>query len=449
MTNFSRKILLLITPFFIFTTLLSAKPVLTQPFAEYPIYETKLKNGLRVVIYVDSSTPTVSTQIWYNVGSVYDPPGRSGLSHLLEHMDGTKHYKPREISALVDAYGGEDNAFTSNLYVCYWVDLAKDYYELALKLGAERMTNLLIPEEKFQSERLVVMEERRLGENEPDDVLWEQFNLLVYKLHPYRHPIIGWMSEIKNITLKDLIDHYQQYWTPANAVCVIAGAVKPDDALNKVIKYFGKIKSKPVSHPIFIEPEQQGEQQMTIYKKVSYPSIVIGYRTIDQLNADYYPLEVLEALLAQGKDSRLYKKLILEKQFALRISAWNDIERDYGTFNFYAVPITTEFVDSVKQIIDEELVKLKSQDKDSITDEEMQRVKNQVIANEIYAQDRSRGVGFRIGRTLITTGDLKDMIEYPKRIQAVTKDDVRAVIEKYFLPKNRTIAKLLPEGTKQ
>ncbi|MEO0091165.1 MAG: pitrilysin family protein [candidate division WOR-3 bacterium] len=424
---------------------LYALPKLNQPFPEYPIYETYLKNGLRVIIYVDSSTPTVSTQLWFNVGAIYDPPYKSGVSHLLEHMDGTKNYKPREISAIIDALGGEDNAFTSNLYVCYWVDLAKDYYDTALKFGAERMTNLAISESKFQSEKAVVMEERRLGENEPYDLLWEEFDALIYKLHPYRNPVIGWMEDIKRIELKDLINHYQTYYQPSNAVCVLAGAVEPNEALKRVEKYFGRIKSKPVQHPVFYEPEQLGEKRKVIYRKISIPAILIGYHTCDVSSPDYYALEVLEGLLSSGKNSRLYRRLVYEKQYALRVFAWNDLERDAGTFNFYAMPTNVSLVDSVEKIIYEELMKLKSTDKDSITDEEMARVKNNVIASEVYAQDRSRGMGMRIGRQAITTGNLADMIEYPKRIEAVTKADIRQVIEKYFIPKNRTVVTLLPE----
>jgi zinc protease len=417
-----------------------------QPYANLPIYETTLKNGLRVVVYVDRSTPTVSTQLWYNVGAIYDPPGLSGLSHMLEHMDGTKNYKPREISALVDSFGGEDNAFTSYLYVCYWVDLAKDYYELALKLGAERMSNLIIPENKYQSERLVVMEERRLGENEPYDVLWEQYGALVFKLHPYRHPVIGWMQEIEKITRDDLINHYQKYWTPSNAVCVIAGAVEPNDAFKKVEQYFGKIKSKSVVHPTFNEPEQLGEQSMTIFRKVSTPAIMFGYQTCDVFSPDYYALEVLEALLSSGKNSRLYKQIVYKKQHALQIFAGNDLEREAGNFYFVVMPTTAALVDTVKNEILEELTKLQTMAKDSITDEEMQRVKNQVISNEVYSKDRSRGMGMRIGRQLITTGNLADMIEYTQRIEQVTKDDVRRVLKTYFIPKHCTTVVLLPEG---
>jgi zinc protease len=431
---------------FVVSTFLFATPELKQPFADFPLYTTTLNNGLRVMIYVDSATPIVSTQLWYDVGGIYDPPYKSGVSHLLEHMDGTKHYKNREISAAVDALGGEDNAFTSSLYVCYYVDLSKDLYETALKFGAERMVNLEISENKFQSERGVVMEERRLGENEPYDALWEQFSLLVYKLHPYRNPIIGWMEDIKRIERQDLLNHYHYYYQPSNTVCVLAGAVEPNEAVKKVEKYFSGIKSKPVTHPVFVEPEQLGEQEMTIFKKVTTPAFMFGYHTTDVYSSDFYALEVLEALLSSGKDSRLYKKIVYEKQYALRVSAGNDLERDAGLFYFWAMPKKASLVDSVEKLIYDELAKIQSLGKDSITNEEMERVKNNVVANEIYSKDRSRGMGMRIGRQLITTGNLADMIEYPNRIQNVTKEDIRQVISKYFVPQNRTMVKLLPEG---
>ncbi len=440
------KFYLLIISFFIVSTFLFATPELKQPFPNYPLYETTLKNGLRVIIYVDSAVPVVSSQLWYNVGAIYDLPYKSGMSHLLEHMDNTKHYKARQISAIVDSLGGEDNAFTSSLYVCYWVDLSKEFYETALKFGAERMVNLVIPKEKFLSERQVVSEERRLGENQPYDKMWEQFDLLFYKFHPYRNPIVGWMDDIQRIELTDLLNHYHNYYTPLNAVCVIAGAAEPYDALKKVEKYFGNIKSKPVTHPIFNEPEQAGEQRMTMSQKVSLPVIAIGFHTCDVTSPDYYILEVLEALLSRGKDSRLYKKAVYEKQYAQQISASNDLERDNGRFYFFAMPKQTNLVDSVEKLIYDELSNIQSLGKDSITNEEMQRVKNQVIANEIFGKDSGRSMGFRIGQQAITTGNLADMVEYPKRIEAVTKDEIRSVIGKYFVPKNRTVVTLLPEG---
>ncbi|MEO0072802.1 MAG: pitrilysin family protein [candidate division WOR-3 bacterium] len=440
---------LMIGCFLLSFALLNAQINFSKPYEDYPIYEATLKNGLRIIIYKDSTTPIISSQLWFNVGSIYDPPSRSGLSHLLEHMDGTKNYKPREITQIIDSLGGEDNAFTSNLYVCYWVDLTKEFYDTALKLLAERLANLLITEEKFLSERNVVMEERRLGENEPYDVLWEQFDLLAYRFHPFRNPVIGWMEDIKRITLKDLINHYQTYYQPQNAILVLAGDVDIERALAQVNKYFGKIKSKPVSHPKFYEPPQAGEQSLVLYRKVSLPAVLLGYRTADSLDQEYYALEVLEGLLSWGKDARLYKKLVEEKNLALRVWAYNDLEREAGTFKFFVVPKKLEYLDTIIALIYKELEHLMSLGPDSITDFEMARITNNIIANEIYSRDRVRGMGMRIGRQLIVSGSLDDMVSYPERIKQVTKEDVREILRKYFVPKNRTIVKLLPEDEKK
>lgn len=434
--------------FLVISTFLFAAPELKQPFPNYPLYETTLKNGLRVLIYVDSATPIVSTQLWYNVGAIYDLPYKSGMSHLLEHLEftNTKHYTAGQVEAIIDSLGGEDNAFTSSLYTCYWTDLSKDFYETALKFAGDHMANLYIPETKFFSERKVVSEERRLGENEPYDKMWEQFDLMFYKFHPYRNPIVGWMDDIQRIELKDILNHYHTYYQPSNAVCVIAGAAEPSGAIKKVEKYFSNIKSKPVTHPVFNEPEQAGEQRMTMFQKVSMPAITIGFHTCAVTSPDYYVLEVLEALLSRGKDSRLYKKAVYEKQYAQEISAGDDMERDNGRFYFYAIVKNTNLVDSTENLIYNELANIQSLGKDSITNEEMERVKNQVIANEIFSKDSGRSMGFRIGQQAITTGNLADMVEYPARIEAVTKDQIRDVIGKYFVPKNRTVITLLPEG---
>jgi zinc protease len=450
MKNINRRIYFIIFIICFSFSALLAETALKKTYSDYPIYETTLKNGLRVIIYVDSSAPIVSTQLWYNVGAIYDLPYKSGMAHLLEHLNfsDTKHYTTHQVEATIDSLGGEDNAFTSSLYTCYWTDLSEDYYETALKFTSDHMVNLDIPVSKFLSERKVVSEERRLGENEPYDNMWEQFELLFYKFHPYRNPIIGWMDDIQRIERKDILNHYHTYYQPSNAVCVLAGAVEPHEGLKKVEKYFGNIKSKPVTHPNFMEPEQAGEQRMIIYQDVALPAIAIGYHTCDIYSPDFYALEVLEALLSRGKDSRLYKKAVYSKQYAQDISAGDDLERDNGRFYFFATIKKTNLVDSTEQLIYKELVNIQSLGKDSITDEEMQRIKNQVIANEIFSKDSGRSMGFRLGRQAIATGNLADMIEYPEKIEAVTKEQIRDVIGKYFVSQNRTVVTLLPEEKK-
>ena len=419
------------------------------PELKLNVTEYILKNGLKVLIYVDSSAPIVSTQMWYKVGSYYEPSGYTGLSHLLEHMGfkGSKKYGPGEFSRIIDENGGEDNAFTSELYTSYYENLAKDRYEIALDLEAERMKNLLLDPKEFVSEKQVVMEERRLGENSPTSVLWEKFYATAYLVHPYRTPVIGWMDDLERITRDDVYAHYRTYYTPQNAVLVIAGDIKPAEVIRKVERYFGRIKSRPVPKKDFYnaEPPQTGERRIKIKRDVKSPTLMIGYHVCGLDDPDFFVLEVIEGILLRGKSSRCYKRLVLEQALATGVWGGNDTEKDPGLFYFYVLPKSTELLDSTERTIYKELENLK---KVPVTAEELERVTNQVIAGSIFSRDRIPSIARVLGRYTITTGSYKFFEEYPKKISSVTKEDIIRVARKYFTEDNRTVGILMPKESK-
>ncbi len=419
------------------------------PELKLNVTEHTLKNGLKVLIYVDSSAPIVSTQMWYWVGSYYEPSGYTGISHLLEHMafNSTKKYKLGEFARVIDENGGEDNGFTSELYTAYYEDLAKDRFEIALDMEAERMQNLLLSPEEFVPEKKVVMEERRLGENSPTSVLWDDFYATAYLVHPYRTPVIGWMDDLERITRDDLFNFYKTYYTPQNAVLVIAGDVKPDEAIKKVNKYFSNIKSKPVAKKDFYnaEPIQKGERRIKIKRDVKIPTLMLGYHSCGFFNPDYYILEVIEGILLRGRSARCNQQLVEKQELVLSIWGGNDTQKDPGMFYFYTTPRNISLVDSTERAIYYEIERLK---RDTVTTEELERVKNQVVANNIFSRDRVRSMGFQIARNTIATGSYKNLEEYPKKIAMVTKEDIMRVAKKYFYEDNRTVGILLPEESK-
>ena len=435
---------------FIFLTLfLNLSIAEFLPELKLNVTEHTLKNGLKVLIYVDSSAPIVSTQMWYWVGSYYEPSGYTGISHLLEHMafNSTKKYKLGEFARVIDENGGDDNGFTSELYTAYYEDLAKDRFEIALDMEAERMQNLLLVPEEFVPEKKVVMEERRLGENSPTSVLWEEFYATAYLVHPYRTPVIGWMDDLERITRNDLYNFYQTYYTPQNAVLVIAGDVKPDEAIKKVEKYFSNIKSKPVTKKDFYnaEPTQKGERRIKIKRDIKIPTLMLGYHSCGFFDPDYYVLEVIEGILLRGRSARCNQQLVEKQELVLSIWGGNDTQKDPGMFYFYTTPRNMNLVDSTERAIYYEIERLK---KDTVTTEELERVKNQVVANNIFSRDRVRSMGFQIARSTIATGSYKYLEEYPKKIASVTKDDIMRVAKKYFYEDNRTVGILLPEESK-
>lgn len=423
-----------------------------------PVYEYSLKNGLKVLVYVDSSAPVVSTQLWYKVGSYYEPSGITGISHLLEHMGfkGTKRIKPGEYWRIIHELGGEANAFTSELYTAYYANLASDRYEIAIDLESDRMRNLILDTLEFNREKQVVMEERRLGENSPGTALWEQFFATAYLVHPFRNPVIGWMNDLERITRDDVYNYYRSYYTPQNAILVIAGSVNPEVAYKKAEKYFSKIKSSPAPLKDFskAEPPQKGERRFIVRRKVSAPMLMLGFHTCDIMNPDYYALEVLERILLTGKSSRLQRKLVYEQGKVLSIFGGNDTEKDPGIFYLFltlqTVPkqVSKEekegfdyAVKEVEEAIYQELEVLKQ---DTVNTKELERVKNQVISNFVFAQDRIFSMGAAIARSTITTGSYKFFENYPEMISKVTKDDIRRVVNKYFFSDNRTVGILLP-----
>ncbi len=409
-----------------------------------PVQSFTLKNGLRVLFYIDTLSPLVSTQVWYKVGSYYEPSGITGISHLLEHMafKGSKNYPGDLYSKLILENGGQDNAFTSENYTAYWSDLAYDRYELALKLEADRMKNLLLDSQEFESERKVVMEERRLGENSPYSTLYENFYAVAYLSHPYRNPVIGWMDDLKRITISDLRNWYQTYYQPKRAVLVLAGKIKPKEALKKVERYFGGIKGKEVREKTFSEPLPKGERRIKIKRDVKTPFLMLGYRTCGVQDEDYFPLEVLEGILLRGKSSRLYKTLVYEKNLLTDIWGGSDIEKDPGIFYFFAVIKDTGKIKEVENALYQEIEKLKE---DTITTSELEKIKNQVLADFFFQQDRIRSLGFSLARWEILLNDYTFFQKYPEKIAAVKKEDIQRVLKRYFIEENRTVALLLPE----
>lgn len=415
------------------------------PELKLNVTEYTLKNGLKVLIYVDSSAPIVTTQMWYKVGAYYEPSGYTGISHLLEHMafEGSKKYGPGSFDRIVDNNGGENNGFTSKFYTAYYENLAKDRYEIALDLESDRMHNLLIGLKEFVPEKKVVMEERRLGENSPTSVLWDDFYATAYLVHPFRNPVVGWMEDLDRISRDDVYNYYLTYYSPENAVLIVGGDIKPAEVINKVGKYLNNIKSKPVPKNDFYneEPPQTGERRFTVKRDVKSPTMMIGYHIGGLNDPDYYVLDVIEGILLRGKSSRCYKRLVQQKEYALSIWGGSDIQKDPGMFYFYVTPRTMNLIDSTEQAIYDELENLK---KDTVTTEELERVKNQVVASAIFSRDRIPSICQALVSYTITTGSYKFIEEYPKKIVSITKEDILRVAKKYFYEDNRTVGILVP-----
>ncbi|MBS1243292.1 MAG: putative Zn-dependent protease, involved in pqq synthesis (ppqF), partial [Nitrospirae bacterium] len=308
---------------------------------EMRVTETILPNGLKVLLKEEHKSPVVTFQVWYRVGARNERLGKTGMSHLLEHMmfKGSKKYGPKQFSQVVQRNGGNDNAFTSKDYTAYFENLAADRLEIAMDLESDRMQNLLLDPKEFLSERDVVKEERRMRyEDDPTQTMVEQMMATAFSAHPYQWPVIGWMADIGNITREDLEKHYRTYYAPNNATVVVVGDFDSKKTLALVKKYFGSIPRGPEVPKVgAVEPKQLGEKRVKVKQEAELPAIYAGYKVPNLTSADSHALNVLQGILSSGKSSRLYRSLVYDKQIALYAGGdYDDVSTDPNLFYVYA-----------------------------------------------------------------------------------------------------------------
>jgi zinc protease len=410
------------------------------------VSEFTLENGLKVLLLEDQKAPTATFQIWYRVGSRDENVGKTGLSHLLEHMmfKGTEKHGPKTFSQTIKRAGGMDNAFTSKEYTGYFQMLASDRIGLPVALEADRMRNLVLTRESVLSERDVVMEERRLRyEDDPQMLVFEKLMALAFLNHPYRWPVIGWMSDLKSLNPDDLNAHYRTYYAPNNAVIIVVGDIKKEEMLSKIKEEFGDIPAgPPIPQTKIEEEEQRGERRFFIRKEAELPFIVSAYKVPDLKHDDSFALEVLGSILSEGKSSRLYQKLVYEQQIAL--SAWAGYEglnKDPFLFLTGATAASGKKIEDVEKAINDEIEKIK---KAAPSEIEVKKAKNQIEASFIMGQDSIYMQAKTIG-TFEMIGGWKLWERYLEGIRKVTPEDVRRVAEKYLIPDTRTTGILIPE----
>lgn len=413
----------------------------------YPlaVQEHHLENGLKVLIVEDHKTPTATFQVWYRVGSRDETFRKTGLSHLLEHLmfKGTSRYGPKTFSRMIRKAGGMDNAFTSREYTGYFELIASDRLDLPIELESDRMQNLALTPQAVLSERDVVMEERRLrSEDDPQGVVFEEVMAAAFHNHPYRWPVIGWMSDLRALNPDDLIRHYRTYYAPNNAVIIVVGDVNPEDILDKVRKTFGAIPRGPgIQELSFQDSEQRGERRVFVRKEAELPYILSAYKVPNIKHEDSFALDVLSSILSGGKSSRLYHSLVYEKQVAL--SAWTSYEALYKDPHLFLMGGTASqgrSIEEVEKALLEEIDRLKTAPP---SEREVQKAKNQVEAAFIMGQDSFYAQAMLIG-TFEMAGGWRLVDTYLEGIRKVTPDDVRRVAEKYLVDEGRTTGILIP-----
>ncbi len=413
---------------------------------EFPVEKHVLDNGLTVLISEDHSAPVVSYQVWFHVGSKNEKPGITGISHLCEHMmfKGSKNVGPEEHSRIIQANGGIDNAGTSMDYTMYWEKLSADKLNLAISLEAERLKNLTPTQENFSSEREVVKEERRMGvDNSPYGALFEQLLNTAFVAHPYHWHVIGFMSDLDNITLDDLKEHYKSYYVPSNATAVVVGDVKPKEVMKLLNKYYGDLPNQPPPKEVrTVEPEQRGERIAYVHKISQLPAFIVGYHIPEFGHPDIYPLTVAARILFKGESSRLYQKMVYQDQSALVVYGDCFTLEDPGLFFIFAIMQPGHTAEEGQDTLFAQVEKLKEEPVDSI---ELQKAKNQLEAEFIFGLQSVSDKGSQIGYYQTILGDYSQLFEEASKYQAVTAEDIMRVAKTYFDKKNRNVAVLVPE----
>ncbi|WP_228703420.1 M16 family metallopeptidase [Aliarcobacter skirrowii] len=406
-----------------------------------PNYYTKtLKNGLEVVaIPMENGSNVVSVNVFYKVGSRDEIMGKSGIAHMLEHLNfkSTKNLKAGEFDEIVKGFGGVNNAGTSFDYTHYFIKTASKNTDKSLELFAELMKNLNLKDKEFQPERDVVAEERRWRtDNNPMGYL--QFRLFnnSYIYHPYHWTPIGFMSDIQNWKIEDIKDFHSRYYQPKNAIVVVSGDIKKDEVFSLVKKNFKDIKNKKdISNSVhMVEPVQDGERRATIYKDSSVQMIAMAYHIPNFAHKDQVALSALSQLLSSGKSSILQKVLVDKKRLVNSIYAYNLELKDPGLFIFMAV--ANENIDALK--IEKEILDIIAQiQAGKVSKKDIDKIKINTKADFIYSLESSSDVASLFGNYFVR-GNIKPLLEYEKNLESLTVEDIVNVAKKYLVSKNST-----------
>ena len=404
-----------------------------------------LDNGLQVVVIPDHRAPVVTHMVWYKVGGADDPRGKSGIAHFLEHLmfKGTTEYPDGDFSARVEAVGGDDNAFTTDDYTAYHQTVAKQHLGLMMKFEADRMADLQITDAALLPERQVILEERGMRiDNSPGARLGVAMNSALYQNSHYGIPTIGWAHEMETLDRADALALYDRYYTPNNAIVVVAGDVTADEVRTLAEGTYGKLdrRAEPPPRVRLTEPPPDAAKLVTLADpRVTEPSFRRIYLAPSEHTGapgEGEALAVLSDILGGGTTSRLYRQLVVEKGIADGAGAGYDIGRlgDSG-FSLYGTPRGDTTLDQLAAAFESVIADIAH---DGITDEELSLAKERTRASAVYAEDSPRTLANVVGATLANGGTLADVKAWPQRIAAVTADQVVAVARKY-LKRDRSV----------
>jgi len=403
-----------------------------------------LSNGMKILVLEDHSIPNANIYLFWKVGSRNEYPGITGLSHFFEHMmfNGSKNYKPKMFDIVMENTGGANNAYTSENVTVYTNWFPTSGLETIFQLESDRICCLNFDDEMIESERGVVLSERSTWlENSNYYFLLEQVNATAFFAHPYRWPVIGYESDIKNWKKEDLQNYFKTYYAPNNCVVVISGDITVEEVETLSKKYFEQIpQGIPPREIHTVEPEQLGEKRIVVRKEVSSPNLMISYHVPESKSDEYYALSLLNSILSSGNTSRLYKNLVDEKQLATAVYTDLGFTFDPSLFSIYAICNEDVSPDTLENAIHSEIDKIIS---NGITEEELQKVKNQKVMEFYKSMETINGKSNTIGTYELFFGDYAKLFDAAEEYKKVTPIEVVNAAKKYFIKTNRTVGFLI------
>jgi zinc protease len=416
------------------------------PKLQYQI--STLPNGLTLVTSEDHSTPIVHLNLTYHVGSKNEKPGKTGFAHLFEHLmfKGSKNVLPEAHTSYVASVGGQSNAYTTEDETVFWETVPSQYLPMILWLEADRMATLRVDKDTFTNEREVVKEERRMRvDNQPYGALNQIIYDQAFSSHPYKHPTIGSMADLEAASIDDVRAFYQTYYVPANATLTLVGDFDTTQAVSLVTQYLGRVPKaeREVPRDIPKEPPQTKEKRVTLQQPWPLPAVVVAYHITYDGNPDSYPLHIAAKVLSDGDSSRIYKKLIYEKQMAVAAFGNANLIEDPNLFYAVAIVQPGHTTDEVANTLMAEIERLKTE---PITEHELQRTKNQFARDYILGRETNQQKAGVLSHAVVIHNDIKTADGEFDIFQNITLADVQRVAKTYFTPENRIVLTILPNG---
>lgn len=411
-----------------------------------PVHKYTLKNGLTVLLYQDNAIPMISYHTWYKVGSRDEYNGVTGAAHMLEHMmfKGSKKYSGHDFERILHENGIVNNAFTNYDYTGFYETLPSAKLELMMQIEIDRMSSLLLKEEDLLSEREVVKEERRWRiDNNPMMALFEYTMGTVFKVHNYKNPVIGTMKDISNYNVEVLRKFYETYYVPNNAVLVLAGDIKINEAKRLIEKYYGPLEAKPLPERNYTkEPQQKIQYNAKLKKDIQGISFNLAFQSVPQNHKDMYALDLICQILGSGSSSRLYKRLVNGKEIATGVSCSHFNMQDHGLFNVHVSMKPGLPMEEALNTVYNEIYMLRN---NPVKDSEIEKAKILSIKSIVDSLKTIDGKARALATSEITTGSHESILNDIQKYQLVTVKDLKEIAAQYLNQNQRSIVIMEPK----